>query len=368
MTSYDVAIVGAGPAGSATAKVIAESGFDVILIERDNYPGENNVCAGGVPKSVVKDFDLLDTVEKEIKYDILYFPWGEKEIRRENVTVYRYVFDRRLAEKAVESGTKLLTRTTIVDVEVTKDDIKVITKDNKKISAKLVIFADGPNTLAYRKFGIGFKPDADKLFVAVVCEVRWENNPFDSFELYFDPSIVPWGYGWVFPKKNTVNIGLGCLYSKLNDNMMKSLKFFLKEYRTVGDRFGDKEIVWLRAATIPAAPAEKIYSERMLVVGDAAGMVDPISGGGIAHAIAGGVIAGKVCIEALESNDFSFKMLSKYQKLWTKSLDYYSIKVRYLLSTIFLFLFKFDKRAYAKLVDFGYGKESKLKKILKILK
>ena len=360
---FDVVIIGAGPAGSSTANVIAENGFKVALVERDSFPGENNVCAGGMPKFVIDKLGLEDAIEKEIEADVIYFPWGEKRIKRKNVTVYRHIFDKLLAERAVEKGAKLFTKNVVMDVSI-EDDHVVVIGTNKSFKSKLVVFADGPNTLAYRKFGIGFKPEKDKTVVAVVCEVECKNNPYNEFEMYADPKIVEWGYGWVFPKKNTVNIGVGCLYSFLGDNILKRLKYFIESYKPVSSRFRGRQMVWLRASPIPACPAEKIYGNRMLVVGDAAGMVDPISGGGIFHAITGGTIAGQVCVEALSEENFSADYLSIYQRKWFRTTNYKNIKIRYALSTIFMLMYRLDRKSYAKLMNFGYGTESKFKKIL----
>lgn len=345
----DVAIIGAGPAGSAAANVIAEQGFDVLLIEKDEFPGLTNVCAGGTIKSVIKDNGLSpDIIEKNIKSEKHYFPWGENNIQIDLITVYRHVFDRCLAEKAVEKGAKMLNNTQIKDVSI-KNDGAHLFSEKKNIDSKLVIFADGPNTLAYRKFGIGFKPEANTLYVSMTCEVKWENNPLDQCEIFYGEKIAPWGYGWIFPKRNTVNLGVGCLYSKLNSNLSDSMNFMLKNYPLTGEKFENKEILQRSSALIPAAPAKKIFDERMLVAGDAAGMVDPVSGGGIIHAINGGKIAGQICALSLEKGDFSAKFLSQYQARWQKTIDYSWIYHKFLVSNVFQYINKFDKNAYPKL-------------------
>ncbi len=355
----DVTIIGAGPAGSAAAMAIAELGFDVLLVEKDKFPGMTNVCAGGTLKSVIKDCGLSsDIIEKEITSETHYFPWGENTIEIDLITVYRHIFDRCLAERAVENGAKMLTDTQIKDVSIKNDGVHLFSGKNT-MESKLVIFADGPNTLAYRKFGIGFKPDADTLYVSVTCEVEWENNPLNQCELHYGKDIVPWGYGWVFPKRNTVNVGVGCLYSKLHSNLIDSMNYMLKNYPLAGEKFKEKKILQRNSALIPAAPARKIFDERMLIVGDAAGMVDPISGGGIIHAINGGKLAGKICALSLECEDFSAKFLSQYQSKWEKTIDYSWIYHKYLASNVFQYLNKFDQNAYPKLAAItreGIGK------------
>lgn len=345
----DVTVIGAGPAGSTVARVIAKCGFDVILVEKDEYPGKTNVCAGGVPKSILKDTGLSsDIIEKEILRGEYYYPWGLKNLRLEHITVDRNVFDRCLTDKAVEEGVKILTNTLINDVSIKNDGMHAFSEDNT-IESKLIVFADGPNTLAHRKFGIGFKPESDKTIVSAACEIKLDDNPLNHYEFYYGYDIAPWGYGWIFPKRNTVNVGVGCLYSELQSNMINSLKYMLQKHPLTCERLKGNEITWLSSALIPAAPAKQIFDTRMLVVGDAAGMVDPISGGGIEYAINGGELAGKVCVMALEEGDFSSKFLSKYQTLWHRTRDYSQIYGKYLLSDIFLYFLKIDRNAYPKM-------------------
>lgn len=363
----DVAVIGAGPAGSTTARAIARQGFDVLLVEKDEYPGKTNVCAGGVPKSIIKDLKLSsDIVEKEIIGRKHYFPWGLKISKLGGYTVYRNVFDKGLADKAVEEGAKIMTNMLIKDVILKNNGICMKSKENT-IDSKLVVFADGPNTLAYRRFGIGFKPEANKTCISVACEVRWENNPLDHTEFYYGYDISPCGYGWIFPKRNTVNVGVGCLYSELNSNIIESLNYLLQNHPLTHEKLKEREITWLRSALIPVAPARKIFGERMLVVGDAAGMVNPVTGGGIVHAFNGGMLAGRISSEALEKDDFSSTFLSQYQHLWQKTLDFSFINSKYLLSNVFLYLLKFDKSAYSKLAAITHGGIKKVFNTLKFI-
>ena len=363
----DVTVIGAGPAGSTTARTIAKHGFEVILVEKDEYPGETNVCAGGVPKATFEDTGLSkNVVEKEILRGEYYYPWGMRDLKLNHVAVYRKVFDRSLADKAVEEGAKMLTTTSIKDVRVRNGKVYAISEGDI-IESKLVVFADGPNTLAYRKFGIGFKPEADKTFVSVTCEVKWESNPLNCFEFYYGYDISPWGYGWVCPRRDTVNVGVVCLYSKLHSNLMDSLNYMLKKHPLTRERLTGKEIVWLSSALIPVAPAKQIFGERMLVVGDAAGMVDPVNGGGIMQAINGGQLAGKVCVKALEADDFSPLFLSQYQDLWHETRDYLLIHAQYLLSNVFLYLSKCDRNAYPRMAAFINGGIKKVFNTLKFI-
>ncbi len=364
----DVAVIGAGPAGSTAARTIAHQGHGVILIEKDEFPGMTNVCAGALPGSIIRDMGLgPGVVEKEISGQTHYFPWGHSASLVENgVTVYRNVFDRSLADKAVEEGAELLSNTLVRDVSVEGDGVSVSAGD-VEIASKLVVFADGPNTLAYRRLGFGFRPDADRTCVSAVCEIEWENNPLNRFEFYYGYGIAPWGYGWLFPKRNTVNVGVGCLASRARSGIMDSLNYLIRDHPLTRDRLKGRKVVSLATATIPVAPAGKIFGERALAVGDAAGMVDPISAGGIHHAIHGGEIAGTVCAEALAAGDFSSSFLSRYQDRWESTKDYFFIRRKYLLSNAFLYLSRFDRNAYAKMTAISQGGLKGLHRALKVI-
>jgi digeranylgeranylglycerophospholipid reductase len=361
----DVAVIGAGPAGSTTARTIARRGFDVTIIERDKTPGLTNVCAGGINRSLVSDIGLNnEVIEKEVRLETHYFPWGVENLPIDCALVYRHVFDKRLAEKAVEEGAVLLTSTLIDEISVSHDGVTLSSADTT-IESRMVVFADGPNTLACKKFGIGFKPDMDKTAIAVISDVEWVDNPLDRLEFFYGPEIAPWGYGWIFPKKNTVNVGVVCLYSKIHTNIADSLNILLCTHPLTRERFKGKKPGEFRSATIPFAPAKKILGDRMLVVGDAAGMVDCITGGGIAPAIKGGQIAGRVCADALEKEDCSERFLSYYLTELQKSLAYSNVHSRYLLSNLFLYLSKFDENAFPKLMALGQNKPSNIVKTLK---
>lgn len=351
----DVAVIGAGPAGSTTARVIAESGFDVLLIEKDKFPGKSNVCGGAVPRVIIHDIGVPDTIiEKEVHRENHHFPWGIRTNTIDNASVNRCIFDNYLADKAVDAGAELLTSTTVREIFVNRDGALLSSTDTA-IESKIVVFADGPNTLAYKKFGIGFAPYMDKTAVAAICEIEWADNPLDTYEFYYSPEIAPWGYGWIFPKKNIINVGVGCLYSKVRTNIADSLNILIHRHPLTQELLKGKKPGPFRSATIPFAPGKRIFGERMLVVGDAAGMVNCITGGGIAAAVTGSKIVGGVCTDALEREDFSAEFLSRYQALWQNSPAYSNIYSRYLLSTMFLYYSRFDENAFPHLMAIAQG-------------
>ena len=361
----DVAVIGAGPAGSITAGEIAKKGFNVLLIEKDVFPGQTNVCAGGIDRWVVDEFKLGDIVEKEILGSRYHFPWGVEEYDANAATVHRNSFDNRLAREAEDAGAQLITNTAACDVMRGNGCLKVGIKEKEKgkevlVKTKIVVFADGPNTLAHN-FGIGFEIRPDTVSESTILEIEWKNNPMDCSEFFFSHDISPWGYGWIFPKRDTLNIGVGCLYSKLQWNILGHLIFF---FSNLGELIKEKRIIRFTSALVPLVPAKRIYAERMFVVGDAAGMVDPFYGGGISYAIQGGKIAAKVALDALKEVNFSEDFLSEYQKKWERTEDYMNIKKMYHLSNLFLPLSKIDKDIFSKMIGIGLNKKGMMRKLL----
>jgi digeranylgeranylglycerophospholipid reductase len=292
-----------------------------------------------------------------------HFPWGEEEYEVDSTTVKREVFDSFLAHRAEDAGAQLLTNTVVRDVIHDEGCLKVSIKSREGegvIKTKLAVFADGPHTLA-RKFGIGFEIRPDTVAGSAIFEMEWKNNPLDSFEYFLSPDISQWGYGWVFPKKDTLNVGVWCLYSKLQRNISEYLKDF---FSTLRMPIKEKRIIRFTSALIPLVQAKRIYEERMLAVGDAAGMVDSFYGGGISYAIRSGKIAANVASDALEHENLSKEFLSTYQKEWERTEDYINIKRMYHLSNVFLPLSRVDRNIFVKMVGIGLNKRGMMRKLL----
>jgi len=303
----DVVIVGAGPAGSTAAAEIARRGHSLFLVEKSAYPGETNVCAGGVDKHSVEHLNLPEgIIEKKIDTVTCYFSTKVFSRPASGLSVQRNIFDRYLAERAEKYGAKLVTSTIAWDITRKKDEIVVflrnrVTDESYEVKAKLVILADGPSTLSSKKFeNIGFIRKPHNMALAAIYEIEWENNPCESFEYFFDTATSPWGYGWIFPKKNLVNVGVMSLMSKTRANIRTLLDFLVDKHPVASKKLHGKPKLRFAADIIPLQHAKKIYTDRVLVVGDAAGMVESIGGGGISYAIRGSTIAAAVAVKALK--------------------------------------------------------------------
>lgn len=365
---HDAIVIGAGPAGSTVAKIIAETGFDVLLLEK-RKPCDTKVCGGGIPRELAKKLSLPQNVlEKEILREIHYFPWGKREFLNPHVTIRRANFDRFLVDNARKHGAEVRYETEVVNVKNETSKMRVFFKNQKddNVSSslcKIVIFADGVGTLASKVFsGVGFKGDPNSLALGARYELEWKENDVDHYEIHYGADVSPWGYGWIFPKKNSLNVGIGCLLSKfsnLRHNITEILNRFVRNRVIYSERLKDKKILGFGAALIPLDYARKIFSRSCLVVGDAAGMVDPLHGCGIVHGVFAAELAGRVAVEALKKGDFSERTLSRYQTLWEQSSSYLQIRKRRLITRFSLPFSKIDKNLIAKIEYFYlFGRKS----------
>ena len=356
MDVADVVVIGSGPAGSSTANIVAGAGYNVLLVEKDEWPGKNNVCGGGMSEQRADTLKLPDKiVEKRIPYEVHHFPWGAYENRERHASILRNKFDRYLAERAEENGSTLLTSTKAVNIKRRDGRIVVYTSNNKNISTistDLVIFADGVNTLA-KKVGIGFKRNNNNTALGLVYEIECKENPIDHYEMFYDRNISGWGYGWIFPKKDLLNVGVGCRISNIRGNIKDMMHYFMSS-PAVSTKIQGRKILNKKAALIPLAPAREIHDQSMLVVGDAAGMVYPFFGAGIENAIVAGEIAGRVAISALEENDFSKQFLSVYKKQWEKTSNYALMKRQSIMSKFLLPLSNLDAYILQKFMNISY--------------
>jgi digeranylgeranylglycerophospholipid reductase len=330
----DTAIVGGGPAGTAAGEQLARAGYEVLILEKISTPGKNKICGGALSKKCFIDQMLPESiVDKECSQFVVHFP--EKKLRVPDkpgfVLFDRESLDRYLAQKALENGARILTSTLVSDV--TKGDEGLIVHyanrqsgEWQNIRTRMVIFADGTRTMAYNKFQIGFSARPDETALAVAYDLRCVENKLDSLDFFFSDEISQFGYGWIFPKKHSVNVGVVCLLSKMQNNIRNCLDSFVS---MVG--LDSREVLRFGGRLIPQSCPPKLVGDSVLVVGDAAGTADPIDGGGIFNALVSGKLAGKVAVEALEAENVNAEFLSIYEDAWKKTENYNLLQRNYFL-------------------------------------
>jgi len=329
-SEYDLVVVGAGPGGSVAARVAAEKGLSVLLLEKKTKPGRK-LCAGGIIGRVMRKFDIdEDSLECKIEsYKVFVGKEGWIDVPAKGAaTSYRTTmenesfrrFDYYLAMRAKDSGVSLQTSAQLVDLKrddsVTRLLIRTPVGD-MTVSSRLVIGSDGFHSTVGRLTGLSPPPPSDRMTVAVQREVITGRNSDCNCYHLFDPSITDTGYLWAYPKSQGFSIGMGCLASRIIDPLKVVLQKAMGQNQFIKTLIPPgSTILPLEGAPIPAAPLNRFVAEGVMLVGDAAGHCDPISGDGIYYAMSAGKLAASVASEAISAGDFSRTRLATFERLW----------------------------------------------------
>jgi geranylgeranyl reductase family protein len=307
---YDVIIIGGSVSGLRTAELISSQGYKVLVLEEHEKIGKPLKCAGLVSWRI---FKLIPDLPKEIVINKVqeakfFSPFGNFFVLKSKKPVYvinREVFDKHLAERALEKNCKIRLSALFKSLSYRKNCIKVLTNKGN-FGAKLLIGADGANSSVAKKLGLE-QPKNFLVGIQGTAKGVFEN----CVELWFGKKIAPKFFAWVIPEsRNKARIGLAT-----NKNQKLYFENFSKK------RVG-KKIKPNAYGLIKFGLMKKTVAERVLLVGDAACMVKPFSGGGIIYSLIGSEICAKACIQALEEEKFDFNFLKKvYENVWRKKLS-----------------------------------------------
>jgi len=323
---YDVVVIGAGPAGSVSGRYAASKGASVLILERDREAGIPVRCAEGVSHNGIESFIEIDQKWIASKIDVawLHAPGGEVATMHNNGTGYvleRRIFDTELCHLAVNAGAELLMKANATGLEF---DGKKITgvkyryqgKD-KVVKCSIVIGADGVESRVGRWAGINTALALNDLDTCVQYTVSGYKQDGDACHFYFGKDVAPGGYVWIFPKsKRVANIGIGISGDKAAG---KGPKEYLDEF--MAREFPDLQVNYIVYGGVPTAWGLKKYIDNnIMLVGDAARQVNPITGGGIVQAMIAARYAGNVAADAVGKSDFSSSFLMRYHKEWYAKL------------------------------------------------
>lgn len=303
MQKTDVLVVGAGPAGSSAAKRVAEAGFAVQIFEEHPSVGLPLACGEGMSQAMLNRFPWAPKEGHPIEIQYINLTGDYYGFIRINaLSINRPDFDRKLSDVAQDEGALLHTNTPVKNLVRTSYGIEATTSQGTKISAKIVIAADGPTSRMMRQMKLS---PPEEIIQGV--EYRVKGLEVEGFQFYFDFSITPHGYGWVFDKgERTANVGI-CLSG--GKNPRERLDKFMKMQNLNG------KIDKLIAGIIPSGgPVQQSYADNFLVTGDAGGFTNPIFFGGIGIAMLTGTLAGETAVEALEEEDYSAWKLAQYDQ------------------------------------------------------
>ncbi len=257
---------------------------------------------------------------QKIKGAALYAPNGKKvEIdfgKTMGFVIERKMFEKYLAKKASKAGATIKVRSNVTSVKRIKGGVEVRVSDlfSETYKAKIVFACDGPQSSIANMLGLSIKIKPEDLDSGIQYEMT--NIEFEQPELihlWFGNNVAPRGYVWLFPKgKDHANVGVG-----IGAHIKGSAKAYLDKW--IEKRSGIKKgsIVEVNSGVIPVGGLlEKMTSDNLIVVGDAAHQVNPIHGGGMGLAMESADIGASVAAKAFEENDFSNKMLDEYNRIW----------------------------------------------------
>lgn len=326
---YDVIVVGAGPAGAIAAHDCAKAGLSTLLLEKYKLP-RHKPCGGAV---MYRGLHILQgqlpkrIVEQRIHGLRFVLPSGEKaEFTSDKligITVFRNRFDEFLARRAEDAGAVLVEEARVTSASTDDSSATVMTKDRREFEAKVVIGADGVNSIVAKSLGlrpkrknlnrVGLGMESD-FFVGEEGVMKATGGNPSILEI--SPVEGRVSYGWVFPKRENLAIGIA------------GAAAHMYPLRPAFEQFHKKMAQQLGIDLVPTKPwtyflgADGISSQnvrmRALLIGDAAGFVDPMMGEGIAYAMKSGVYAAQVVSSAFELNRFDREFLESYQQLCVK--------------------------------------------------
>ena len=304
MKIWDVIIIGAGPSGSISAKEISKHNLSCLILEKEESAGKSP-CAGASICFLSRKLNLPDEIiEKKIKKIIFNFE-KKKLINLFNTpkyfTTYREKFDNYLLKEAINKGADVLYNNKVIKVKRVSGLYEIISfdrieKKEKVFLSRVVIFACGASNFAYENLGIGINLNKQIYSIAIAYELEFKENNLEAIEIFYKKAIGP-GYFWIIPKKETINVGVGTLIkSGFEKNLKEKLEKFLYEKEL--DKMKKSDFI---AGKVPLFLAEKLYRNNAFVIGDSAGFVNTLTGGGIVHAVKSGEIVGKVVSNLLLS-------------------------------------------------------------------
>lgn len=330
----DAIIIGGGPSGAQFAYQASKRGYSTLLIESKSL-GRYKCCGGGISTRFLKTYEIPQKlIERKITNFLMVSPSKEKTKidfgKVVGVTVYRTSFNKWLIERAGDAGSEVKLGVGAKGIRFLKDSVEVKLTNGQVHRSKLLVGAFGMSPAMFYQL----KTKMPESVIGMQVELSMQEKQIDqsignSLEFYFDPAYTNLGYVWIFPKKEGVSVGM---VANLTKTRKKEILFsFVRNHPLASKKLHNSKPRFFdgrdfHSALIPNAPAETTYGNRYLLLGDAAGLVDPTTWEGIFYAFRSADIATEVLDKIYDKSDFSSKVLAAYQmrlkKIFGKELRY----------------------------------------------
>jgi digeranylgeranylglycerophospholipid reductase len=316
---YDAIVIGAGPAGLQAARQLATRGFRVAVLEEHRVVGDPVHCTGVLAREAFGEFGLsTDAVLNELTTARFISPSGQEIVHRtrvvEAVVVDRAVFDQRLADHAVRAGAELVRGARVTAVSCEDEGVSVHMAGQARLRARACVLACGGRYALHRQLGLG----VPSLLLHTAQRELAASTPGDV-EVHFGSEIAPRGFAWVVPvwRGGQAFARIGVMAEA------QAPTYFTRMVARVASRWGvtldsgDQP----RQKILPLSRISRTYGDRFIVIGDAAGLVKPTTGGGIYYSLLSASLGASVLGAALNDGDVSAARLSEYERQWRARLE-----------------------------------------------
>ena len=345
---FDSVVVGAGPAGAAAAYTMAKAGLKVLIIEKGEKPGSKNMFGGVIfrhhTEQIAPEFWKSAPIERHVVEYQYWFLTKDSHVllshrnQRFNetfnaFTVHRAKFDPWFTKLAEDAGAVLLNRTTANDVLKENGKIIGVKTDRGDVLSDVVIAADGVNSMLAKHAGLREELPPESVVLAVKEVIALPHQRIEErFNLGPDEGVaamlVGWGSGmhagFMYTNRDTISLGIGISLHDLDKSGERPHILFeqFKNHPSITRLVQDGELKEYSAHLIPEGGYDfvsSVYMDGMLVVGDAAMLVNAINWEGTNLAMTSGVLAGNTVIEAKKKGDFSSQTLASYRQQLERS-------------------------------------------------
>jgi len=284
---YQVVIIGAGPVGGRLATELSSRGISTLMIEEHSEIGRPFQCAGLVNPPAMQAVNLQDTILQDINGALMHspsgiqVPVGNDDVIRTHV-VCRKKFDQGVVRQAMEAGSHLWLKSKPVDAEITNENVNLtVNHDGEIVNLKcqLLVGADGAHSWTRRKFRMG-RPK--EMMIGFQTDVQGLEGKDNWLEMYTGRNIAPGFFAWVIPTgDSTHRIGIWSKADLLDGKSMEQCYDSLISHELWKDRFANVKEISRYCGPVPCGLIRKPFKDRVMVIGDAAGMAKPTTGGGI---------------------------------------------------------------------------------------